>query len=163
MEHPDSDVEECCLNTYNPSRDDEAKRRFENPFMQSRRGVLCNWWNGSEPVSHILAKLLGSGYFGGFPHTPPIGYVFRSPKIPKLVFVYTNEFDNSHTRTKTNNGENVLVMPGMTEGNDVRLYPAHGVATGLDGESLKGYFKTVKINGAEIRMGITTPPDPYCL
>lgn len=78
--------------TYNPTM--RGKDVFEVPFIQSDKGVLCNWFSGSESVSEVMAQLLGGGFFYGFPWTPAIGYAFRKPSIPKLVFVFTNEYDN---------------------------------------------------------------------
>ena len=63
------------------------------------KGVLSNYYAGCESVSEVLSSLLGDGFFSGFPWSSSIGYSFRGGNIPRLVFVYTNEFDNSLIRT----------------------------------------------------------------
>ena len=78
------------LYTYNPYDMDE----YEFPFRESEKGVLSNTWNGCEPVCTMLSKLLGDGFFYGEPKSCSIGYVFRE-NARRLVFVFTNEFDNS--------------------------------------------------------------------
>ena len=84
------------LYTYNPYDMDE----YEFPFRESEKGVLSNTWNGCEPVCTMLSKLLGDGFFYGEPKSCSIGYVFRE-NARRLVFVFTNEFDNSYWRTLT--------------------------------------------------------------
>lgn len=52
-----------------------------------------------------MNTLVEGGYFGYYPWTPPIGYMFRGTDVPKVIFVFTNEFDNHQYRTyssKTN-------------------------------------------------------------
>lgn len=162
------DDKECHLFTYDPRP--EAAGYFENPFMQSKRGVLMNWFNGSEPVCNVLANLLDTGFFHDFPYTPAIGYMFRSPEVPKIVFVFTNEFDNAVNRTHTNNGENIMVIPGVMNNNEVKFYPTHGVyenfaELGGDKLTLGVWYneRTSAYNTPTPRMGCVVPPDPYCL
>lgn len=83
----------------------------------SFRGVLTNMWAGCEPVCAILSKLLKNGLFCSHPWNIGLGYMFRKNNIPKLVFVFANEFDNSFT-AKYNyyNGysfQTPLVIPGI--------------------------------------------------
>lgn len=66
---------------------------------QAFRGVLTNMWAGCEPVCAILSKLLKDGFFCSYPWNVGLGYMFRKKSIPKLVFVFSNEFDNSFTAT----------------------------------------------------------------
>ena len=60
--------------------------------------MLSNWYSGSESVSHVLSHLLGEGFFYNYPWTPAIGHAFRGDDVPKLIVVYTNEFDNQVVR-----------------------------------------------------------------
>ena len=77
------------------------------------RGTLSNWWSGDEPMFQIVSNMLSSGiltssYCGttkynsqSTPHKvsiPGIGYMFR-PNVPRLIFAFSNEFDNNMTRT----------------------------------------------------------------
>lgn len=151
---------ECHVFTYD-SRP-KAMSYFDNPFVQSVRGVLVNWYNGSEPVCQVLAELLGGGFFHGFPYTPAIGYMFRNQKIPKLVFVFTNEFDNSIARQATTNGENVMVVPGVVNKNQVKFYPMHGVYTTFNGATVSGVFQE-GTKAKKLKAGCVLPPDPFCL
>ena len=64
---------------------------------QAFHGVLTNMWAGCEPVCAILSKLLKNGFFCSYPWNVGLGYMFRKKPIPKLVFVFSNEFDNSFT------------------------------------------------------------------
>ena len=41
-----------------------------------------------------MSKLLKDGFFCSYPWNEGIGYMFRK-NTPKLVFVFTNEYDNS--------------------------------------------------------------------
>ena len=115
--------------TYNPTA--AGKDSFEFPFMQSGKGVLCNWFSGSESVSQVLSQLLGNGLFYGFPWTPAVGYTFRKPEIPKLVFVFTNEFDNEICRQDlTNKKTHSLVAVPVLSGKEIGFNPAD---VGYDG------------------------------
>lgn len=55
-------------------------------------------WRGCEPTCAILSKLLKNAFFFSYPWNPGIGYMFRKD-VPKLVFVFANEYDNSYTET----------------------------------------------------------------
>ena len=92
------------LYTYNPYDMDE----YEFPFRESEKGVLSNAWSGCEPVCTMLSKLLGDGLFYDEPLSCPIGYVFRE-NARRLVFVFTNEFDNSYWRTLTKINQTVII------------------------------------------------------
>ena len=92
------------LYTYNPYDIDG----YEFPFRESKKGVLSNAWSGCEPVCTMLSKLLGNGFFYDEPLSCPIGYVFRQ-KARRLVFVFTNEFDNSYWRTLTKINQTVII------------------------------------------------------
>ena len=104
------------LYTYNPYDMDE----YEFPFRESKKGVLSNAWSGCEPVCTMLSKLLGDGLFWGEPKSCPIGYVFRQ-KARRLVFVFTNEFDNSYWRTLTKINQTVII-PVRKDKNTLTLY-----------------------------------------
>lgn len=60
-------------------------------------GVLTNMWAGCEPVCAIVSKLLKDGLFCSYPWNIGLGYMFRKKSIPKLIFVFANEYDNSFT------------------------------------------------------------------
>lgn len=71
-----------------------------NDLVQKQKtkfsGVLTNMWAGCEPVCAILSKLLKDGFFCSHPWNMGVGYTFRR-NVPKLVFVFANEFDNTYT------------------------------------------------------------------
>ena len=81
---------------------------YEFPFIESEKGVLSNAWSGCEPVCTMLSKLLGDGIFLYEPTSCPLGYVFRE-KARRLVFVFTNEFDNSYWRDRKNINQTVII------------------------------------------------------
>ena len=136
--------------TYNPY----DLSTFENPFVEITnkgnqgygKGVLCNWHSGCEPVSNVLASLFRDGFYYGFPYSAPIGYMFRGNKFPKLVFVYSNEFDNELKRTKTSSCNAVVAIPGI-ESNKLTF----------DQVGVK--YKDASDNDRESKQ----PPDPYCM
>ena len=133
--------------TYDPSA--AGKDTFEVPFVQSDKGVLVNWYSGSESISEVLAQLLGGGFFYGFPWTPAIGYTFRKQDIPKLIFVFTNEYDNEISRQNESFAatNSIVAVPGM-KSNTVFLNPTTvGAASILK----NGWTKSL------------TPFDPYCI
>lgn len=115
-------------------------------------GVLTNMWRGCEPVCAILSKLLKNGVFCSYPWNPGVGYMFRK-NVPKLVFVFANEFDNQYTSTYTYiNGQKIwttVVVPSAQNDNII--------------------FTTRKSNGSSTQRGILgtyetkTAIDPYCL
>ena len=85
---------------YNPNAKFKSVDVDENTKQitkQAFRGVLTNMWAGCEPVCAILSKLLKNGFFCSYPWNVGLGYMFRKKPIPKLVFVFSNEFDNSFT------------------------------------------------------------------
>lgn len=92
------------LYTYNPYDIDG----YEFPFTESTQGVLSNAWSGCEPVCTMLSKLLGDGFFYDEPLSCPIGYAFRK-NVRRLVFVFTNEFDNSYWRNLSNINQTVII------------------------------------------------------
>ena len=111
--------------TYNPTASGVAS--FEWPFwvsdtilddidnkISSYKGVLANWWAGCEPSCDMLSKLLKYQCFYGYPFHIGIGYLFRK-NIPRLVFVFTNEYDNSMVKSYTVSGgtkvKEVVYMP----------------------------------------------------
>ena len=131
--------------TYDPTEAGIAS--FEWPFCMSTdpeqyknyKGVLSNWWAGCEPSCDMLSKLLRYQCFYGYPWHIGIGYLFRK-NTPRLVFVFTNEYDNSMSRfyNKTD---------GSIENETV-------VAPSFDGSTVT--FKA--ITGSD-----QNAPDPYCL
>lgn len=96
--------------TYNPSS--EGIDTFSWPFLYETSGnpgdkdndpvyygVLSSMQNGSEQVCEVLSYLLDDGLFYNYPYNRGLGYLFRKKPIPKLVFVFSNEYDNeSHIR-----------------------------------------------------------------
>lgn len=104
------------LYTYNPYDLDG----YEFPFIESEKGVLSNTWSGCEPVCTMLSKLLGDGFFYDEPLSCPIGYVFRE-NARRLVFVFTNEFDNSYWRTQRQINQTVIIPVRKNE-NTLTLY-----------------------------------------
>jgi len=120
------DSSDVPLFDYNPNDIDE----FECPFVETTnsKGVLCNWFAGCEPVSNVLAKLFRDGFFQGFPYSAPVGYMFRGSKYPKLVLVYSNEFDNELYRASTSKVEAQIAVPGI-DNNQVTI-SAQGMGVG---------------------------------
>lgn len=111
------------LNQRTLTRPDNANDRFRwTP--DAGKGVLSNWYNGCEPTSEVLSTLLGDGFFYGFPWTSAIGYAFRGNGVPRLIFVYTNEFDNSLVRERNSKTKlkNIMMHPSFYRGN-VYLVP----------------------------------------
>ena len=95
--------------TYNPSS--EGIDTFSWPFLYETKendynskepvyyGVLSSMQQGSEQVCEVLSYLLDDGLFYNYPYNRGLGYLFRKKPIPKLVFVFSNEYDNeSHIR-----------------------------------------------------------------
>ena len=104
-------IDKSCFFTYDPTENGISS--FENPFImdddaedddaeddvaKKYNGVLSNWWSGCEPVCDTLARLIKNGYFYGYPGNHGLGYVFRK-NVPRLVFVFCNEWDNEFRRT----------------------------------------------------------------
>lgn len=133
--------------TYNPTS--KGVDTFEVPFIQSDKGVLCNWFGGCESISEVLATLLDDGFFYGFPWTPAIGYTFRKKEIPKLVFVFTNEFDNELCRQdeSANWTHSLVAVPGL-ENETVQFNPARVGFTGIFSDGWKENLSAF---------------DPYCV
>ena len=96
--------------TYNPSS--EGIDTFSWPFLYETSGnradednypvyygALSSMQQGSEQVCEVLSYLLYDGLFYNYPYNRGLGYLFRKKPIPKLVFVFSNEYDNeSHIR-----------------------------------------------------------------
>lgn len=122
---------------------------YEFPFVQSKKGVLCNWFSGSESLSAVMWRLLHGEIFYGFPWTPAISYMFRGPEIPKLIFVFTNEYDNELCRTKTDlkKSHSVVAVPTI-----------NGTSVGFDAASVD-----VVDSMSGVRVNQLTPYDPLCL
>ena len=127
--------------TYDPTPDGMGTFRW--PFFISNNGTLSNMWAGCEPVCEIVSRLLGGGFFFGLPWNKGVGYTFR-PNVPKLVFVFSNEFDNSMNMTfDLENGFTIregVVVPGVTK-SALTFYTTGSGLLGTD----------------------TNPPDPYCV
>jgi hypothetical protein len=83
------------LFTYDISRDKADD--YEWPFADNENGTLSNWWAGCEPVCDVLDKLIREGYFYARPWNLGQAFMFRK-NVPRLVFVFSNEFDNSFSR-----------------------------------------------------------------
>ena len=148
--------------TYDPTPDGMGTFRW--PFFTDDKvgGVLSNMWAGCEPVCEIVSRLLGGGFFFGLPWNKGVGYTFR-PNVPKLVFVFSNEFDNSLSRIMLIEDEewhyeNVEVLALPT------IY-AKWVNTDMKVTEKKIYKDSftcfVNIRGELNEQ--QTPPDPYCM
>ncbi len=88
------------LFTYDMSRD--GLKDFKLPFIPNSdgRGALSNFFGGCEPICHTLDSLLKDGVFFDYPFNDCIGYLFRK-NAKRVVFVFTDEFDNEYRRTYT--------------------------------------------------------------
>lgn len=109
------------IHTYNLTKDGISS--FQYPFIdqQDGKGLVSNWNSGSEPVCQILSNVLSEKIFrrkispwDGSPytfhnekcnpytnftsHSYAFAYVFRK-NVPKIVFVFSNEYDNQISRT----------------------------------------------------------------
>lgn len=85
------------LYTYDPT--ENGIDSFSFPFKtSSNRGCLSQWWAGSEPVCAMLAAFLGTNDSMGFPYYNSFGFKFR-PNVKRMIFVFSNEFDNPVTKT----------------------------------------------------------------
>ena len=83
--------------TYNPSYD--AVAEFQFPFQSSEAGFLRNIYAGYEPTCHFLNKFTSDlVYMKNWPHR--FAYAFRK-NVPRVLIVFTNEFDNEVERTYT--------------------------------------------------------------
>lgn len=92
--------------TYDPSKN--GKMDFQFPLIKDKKGFLSNFWAGCEPTSSVLNKLIDDGMFCSLPSfsysttirianpdaSLDLAYMFRDDDIPKLIFVFSNEFDN---------------------------------------------------------------------
>lgn len=62
------------------------------------RGALPTTAAGSEHLCEVLSNLLSENLFFSYPWNDALGYLFRKSTkekpIPKIIFVFTNEFDN---------------------------------------------------------------------
>jgi len=103
--------------TYNPTQDGVGDFQFPFSYTAGQgKGVLSNWWAGCEPTCDVLAKLLKDGIFYGN-GIPDEGFAFLFRKgVKRLVFVFSNEFDNSMTRDTKGNVHEVQVVPSIESG-----------------------------------------------
>ena len=137
--------------TYDPTPNGVST--FSNPFVMVNRntndpekpytGALSNWWNGCEPVCDVLHSLIEDGYFYSYPGHNGLGYVFRKD-VPRLVFVFTNEFDNEWSQKKASGG-----------GTTMTQYRFLAAPTG-SGNKREIVLKHVKFKDID-------PADPFCL
>lgn len=97
------------LHTYNLTKDGISSFLFPFCNQKDEKGFLSNWNSGSEPVCEILARVLREQFFrrnvadpqivpGRTGHKYAFAYVFRK-NVPKIVFVFSNEYDNWISRT----------------------------------------------------------------
>jgi len=108
--------------------EDAGDGKFKQRKKVDYRGCLTNMWGGCEPVCAIASKLLKDGFFCSYPWNIGLGYMFRKKSIPKLVFVFANEFDNSFTNryVYSSGGSQFhtpVIVPGSYTGT-IRLYVA---------------------------------------
>lgn len=166
--------------TYDITKDGMAS--FEYPFTSAihpEKGVLSNWWVGCEPVCDILNKLLSTGVFFGGTWNLALGHVFR-PNVPHLVFVFTNEYDNSMKRSlviakssTTTDKSNIWDLIART-----RKYETTTTTTwGFDEKEVVVFPTTIRKNMTKEGAGYLDfnvdldselnetlmPPDPHCL
>jgi hypothetical protein len=87
---------------YDPTQEGAAD--FSFPFYNSSAsdyyGNLTNWWAGCESVCSTIQRIVSPDV--DFSQQLPgkgFGYLFRK-NVPRLVFVFTNEFDNEYKRTR---------------------------------------------------------------
>lgn len=106
----------------------------------SFRGVLTNMWAGCEPTCAILSKLIKDGFYCSYPWNKGLGYMFRK-SVPKLVFVFANEYDNSFRASYDYYSGFSFFTPL--------------VVPGIDGSNVTFY----QINLGAVREA----PDPYCV
>ena len=151
---------------------------FEYPFTSAihpQKGVLSNWWVGCEPVCDILNKLLSTGVFFGGTWNLALGHVFR-PNVPHLVFVFTNEYDNSMKRqivtsSTTTDKSNIWDLIAKTrkyetttswgfDEKEVVVFPTTTRKT-LTKEGA-GYLDLCVDLDSELNETMM-PPDPHCL
>lgn len=138
--------------SYNPTK--EGINEFEFPFVNStsapHRGCLSNWYAGCEPVSDMVSKLLKDGCFWSWPWNYGLGYMFRGKKVPKLVIVFSNEYDNTMIRGYSNSGSSekeVFVYPLINNGSVV----------------MNTHLQKVKNINSDLSISDQNAPDPYCL
>ena len=117
-----------------------AKRKAA--YLKAYKGVLSNWWAGCEPSCDMLAKLLKYQCFYGFPYHIGLGYLFRK-EVPRLVFVFTNEYDNSMVRTYSRESGSVEKEVTYVPSVDGQKVTFHTTASGMLGSDQNA-------------------PDPYC-
>ena len=149
--------------TYDFTKDGDTD--FVWPFttaLERERGTLSSWWAGCEPVCDMVNKIIGTGVFYSKPWNQALGHVFRKD-VPRLVFVFSNEFDNSLSRIMLIEDEewhyeNVEVLALPT------IY-AKWVNTDMKVTEKKIYKDSftcfVNIRGELNEQ--QTPPDPYCM
>lgn len=136
---------------------------FEFPFTSSGaggRGALSNWWAGCESVCDMVSKLLRDGFMYSYPYNGGFGaHLFRKD-IPKLVFVFSNEFDNSLSRRRSlfrsetwnDDGGRSIKYSFNNELFNVVVVPTS------DGEKLTFYCDA----GNSTLNSTLMAPDPYC-
>ena len=126
--------------TYDPT--EEGRMTFEWPYEISEKGVISNWFGGCEPVYSIINRMLKyDGCFYGFPYHTGVGYLFRKD-VPRIVFVYTNEYDNEMKRT-------------YSAGDGTKVRETY-VVPGATGSTVSFHTRTSESNKQ-------VPPDQYCL
>lgn len=90
--------------TYDPTED--GIETFSFPFYQKSgeekpRGCLSQWWAGSEAICDTLSNFLKTNACVGYPYYEGFGFVFRK-NVPRLIFVFSNEFDNPVVKDYSN-------------------------------------------------------------
>lgn len=142
--------------TYDISK--EKADIYEWPFAKNNNGTLSNWWAGCEPVCDMLDKLIRGGYFYARPWNKGQAFMFRK-NVPRLIFVFSNEFDNSFSRVYK------MYTP---YGREYDSSKAHHV--GIEGFELLAFPSTLNnntlsfyINAGSALNKTQQPPDPHCL
>lgn len=103
---------------YSPTAKTQVYRSDTNTMESvfAYKGVLTNMWRGCEPVCAITSKLLKDGYFFSYPWNEGVGYMFRKKPTVKLVFVFTNEYDNAYTASYSYYGGFSFITPVVVPG-----------------------------------------------
>ena len=100
----------------------------------------------------MLDKIIRDGYFYARPWNRGQAFMFRK-NVPRLIFVFSNEFDNSFSRVAKRSGGPV----GKTKLNDFN-FELVSFPTTMSGNKLAFYIDAgSKLNDSQ------QPPDPHSL
>lgn len=90
---------------------------FDFPFLcdnaYHKFGCLSGYYSGCEPSCEMVSKLINDGLFFNHPWNDGIGYMFRGDDVPRLIFVFANEYDNSMYRYSASSIKQCLYAPSV--------------------------------------------------